>query len=360
METKEKTTDVEIMDKDGPVTNLKVANEVSDIKSFEGIGAYNFVDMGQVIQFSDLMARSGPMIPAFLQKQPARCMAITMRAMQWGFDPFALAMEAYQAQSNGPVAYQAKVFVAALRNMEGITLEYEYSGEVTITNNEVKSARGNVVAKRGAIGDRRCIASFEEYGKTYVYETPKLDDITIKNSPLWHNDPDQQLAYYAARGWTRRHRPGVMLGSMSSDEAQDMKDVTPKRKTGGFAQAIKQIQDQTDETEESESTQEPEQATGEEAQKSDSGDQRRDTDPDGGVVPAADQGPSQDDGDASPTQPTKESDSVLQTERQASIEGETAHNNGEKITTCPYDSETGEGNAWLTGWRIAKELAESS
>lgn len=220
------------------ITNIQVAKEVEGISSIDpGLGAYQFENLGELVQFSDLMSKADVMLPPHLRHKPAICLAVTMRAIQWKVDPFALAMETYQAKENGPIGYQAKVFVSALEACAGIQLNYEYEGNFTITNEPAKSSKGNVVAQRAAVGDRRCIAWVELKGRRFEYVSPRLDEITVKNSPLWHLDPDQQLTYYAARGWVRRHKPSVMMGAYSADEVESMepmRDVTPKR--GAFAQ----------------------------------------------------------------------------------------------------------------------------
>lgn len=230
------------------VTNIDVASEVEALKIFDpALGAYNFGDLGQAVQFSNLMCRAGEMLPPHLRDKPALCLAVTMRAKQWGMDPFGLAGETYQAQSGGVIAYQAKVFTAALRTVAKVVLNYEFTGTVTINDKPALSSKGNQVAKKSATGDRRCIAWVEIKGVRYDYETPKLDDITVKNSPLWHLDPDQQLSYYAGRGWTRRHRSDVIMGAYSDDEVQDMepmRDVTPKE--NGFARLAREAREKAE------------------------------------------------------------------------------------------------------------------
>ncbi len=210
----------------------RVARSVSEVKAFDPeLGAYNFGNLGELVRFSDLMARADVMLPAHLRNRPALCLAVTMRAQQWKMDPFALAMETYQAKEGAPIAYQAKVFVAALRQCAGIRLQFRYEGELVITDKPVTSARGNEIAKRTAGGSLRCIAYATVGGQVLEYETPSLDEITIKNSPGWHNTPRDQLAYFAGRGWTRRYEPGVMMGAYSVDEVESMqpiRDVTPK------------------------------------------------------------------------------------------------------------------------------------
>lgn len=216
------------------------AERFRDIEAMDpSLGAYNFGSLAEVIQFSDLMSRADVMIPPIFRNKPAICAAVIMRAVHWKMDPFALAQEAYQAKDGGPVGFQAKVFVAALQTCAGITLNYRFEGEVKMLAKPAMSAGGKEVAKRTATGDRRCIAYATINGEVLEYETPKLDDITVKNSPMWHNDPDQQLSYYAGRGWSRRHRPGVIMGAYSADEVQEMepmRDVTP-RQSGFVAKA---------------------------------------------------------------------------------------------------------------------------
>lgn len=214
-------------------TASAVADRLRDVKSFDpGLGSYTFSNLGEVVRFADLMCKAGEMLPEHLRNRPALCMAVTMRATHWGFDPFALAMETYQAKQGGPIGYQAKVFVAALRSA-GIKLRYRYEGTVTMLEKPVTSYKGNKIAERTATGDRKCVAYASIDGETLEYETMTLDQITIKNSPLWHNDPDQQLAYAAGRGWARRYRPDLIMGAYSSDEVEQMapmKDVTPTSK----------------------------------------------------------------------------------------------------------------------------------
>ncbi|WP_208734721.1 recombinase RecT, partial [Corallococcus praedator] len=71
-----------------------------------------------------------------------------------------------------------------------------------------------------------------------------ISQITIKNSPLWKTDPDQQLAYYSGRSWVRRYKPEMLLGIYDVDEMEGVRvgpeaarDVTP-RKSGFAAKAL--------------------------------------------------------------------------------------------------------------------------
>jgi len=55
----------------------------------------------------------------------------------------------------------------------------------------------------------------------------------VKNSPLWKSDPDQQLGYYSARSWARRHFPELLLGVYTQEEmaAAPPRDITPQEPT---------------------------------------------------------------------------------------------------------------------------------
>lgn len=223
----------------------QVGDPVPEVSSLDpGLGQYQFGDLPSYIEFAKVMCQAGPMLPEHAKNNPAICLALTMRAVHWGFDPFALAFESFQAKQGGPVGFQAKVFTAVLRKA-GVKLRYRYEGEVKMLDQPVKSYKGNEVAKRTATGNRKCIAYIIEDGDELAYETLPLDDITIKNSPLWHNDPDQQLAYAAGRGWARRYRPDLMMGAYSDEEVQSfqtMRDVTPKE--SGFARLGQQARSQ--------------------------------------------------------------------------------------------------------------------
>jgi hypothetical protein len=223
-----------------PIQEREVGEEVQALKTLDpSLSKYDFGDLKHAVEFAKLMCQAGEMLPKHAQRNPSICLALTMRATQWGFDPYGLALESYQAQQGGPIAFQAKVFSAVARKAK-IILQYRYEGDLTITDKPALSAKGNTVAKRSAVGNIRCICFATDGGHVLEYETPELDQITIKNSALWHNDPKQQLAYYAARGWMRRYRSDLMLGAFSDEEVQqiNMRDVTPKPEGGGFSKMI--------------------------------------------------------------------------------------------------------------------------
>jgi hypothetical protein len=127
-------------------------------------------------------------------------------------NPFAVASKSYQV--NGAIAYEAQLIAAVVNSRSGIKgrLRYKFEGE----------GNGLICTVTGTLDGDEC-----------EYTTPPIGSITTKNSPLWKSDPQQQLGYFAARSWARRHCPEVILGVYDRDEAEQFrgpdnaKDVTP-------------------------------------------------------------------------------------------------------------------------------------
>jgi len=216
-------------------TNLAVAGatEVSG-----ALGGLSFKDMGQVMEFAKLMALSGQAVPKHLRAQPGACLAISLQSLNWRMDPFAVANKSYMV--NDRIAYEAQLIHAVIEQRAPI------KGRI----------RGKVEGKDGT---RKWLLQVETNdGDLIEYEGPELGKITVKNSPLWKSDPDQQLWYYAVRAMCRRHFPDVILGVYEKEEieqAEGMRDVTPKA-TGGFvakaaaakAAAVEAVQEPEPET----------------------------------------------------------------------------------------------------------------
>lgn len=171
-------------------------------------------NFGEVVAFSEIMARSQHAIPRHLRDVPGACLAVTMQALRWELDPFLVASKSYNVKDI--IAYEAQLIAAVVHTRAPIKSRpnYAYSGE-------------------GA--DRRCTVSavFED-GIERSYESPRIGDITVKNSPLWKSDPDQQLGYFSIRSFARRYCPEVILGVYTPEEAEQFRgpdnarDVTPK------------------------------------------------------------------------------------------------------------------------------------
>lgn len=184
------------------------------IASHGGGGMLMPQTFGEVVSFSEIMARSQHAIPKHLRDVPGACLAVAMQAMRWSMDPFAVASKSYNVKDI--IAYEAQLIAAVVHTRAPLKTrpDYKYTGE-------------------GA--DRRCTvsATFDD-GVTRSYESPRIGDIAIKNSPLWKADPDQQLGYYSIRAFARRYCPEVILGVYTPEEAEtfrgpeNARDVTPK------------------------------------------------------------------------------------------------------------------------------------
>ena len=181
----------------------KVRTDVADTLSVsDHAGGLTFANIGQVMEFSKLMAVSQIGVRKHLRGNPGACLAVCVQAIGWRMDPFAVANKSYLV--NDQIAYEAQLLHAVILQRAPIigrpTFSYEGEG----------SQRKLTVSGVLANSD----------GQVLDYTTPLFSLITPKNSPLWKTDPDQQLGYYACRAWCRRHFPDVILGVYAVDELE--------------------------------------------------------------------------------------------------------------------------------------------
>lgn len=169
-------------------------------------------NLAEVVKFAEVMCRADIALPKHLRGNAGACMAVALQALDWQMNPFAVASKSYQV--NGAIAYEAQLIAAVVNTRSGIKgrLKYRYDGT------------GN---------DMTCTVTGTIDGDELEYTTPTIGSITTKNSPLWKSDPQQQLGYFAARSWARRHTPEVILGVYDREEAEQFhgpenaRDVTP-------------------------------------------------------------------------------------------------------------------------------------
>lgn len=156
--------------------------------------------MGEALEVARLMA-AGNFVPKHLRGKPGDCLAVVMQAARWAMDPFAVANKTYFV--NDRMAYEAQL-VNAVINSSGVLdgrlhPAWEGQGE-------------NLV----------CTVT----GKLRGDDQPKERRVTMngltRNSPLWKQDPEQQLAYYATRAWARLYAPEVLMGVYTPDEVREM------------------------------------------------------------------------------------------------------------------------------------------
>lgn len=177
--------------------------------------------MDKMLKFSQMMATSKITIPKHLQGNAGDCFAIVMQAMQWGMNPFAVAQKTHLV--NGILGYEAQLVNAVINSRAPITtrLNYEWFGDWSKVNGKTSNSDdvGVIVSAtmKGETEPRTLSISMAQVG-------------TVRNSPLWVNDPRQQLAYLATKRWSRLYCPDVILGVYTADEfeQEQPRDVTPK------------------------------------------------------------------------------------------------------------------------------------
>jgi hypothetical protein len=158
----------------------------------------------QMIEVAKLMARAGIALPPHARNDPAICWALMLQAREWKLaNPFFVAQHSYVVRNQGGVetlAYDSAIFQAVLLASKAINGRpcYAYDGE----------------------GDeRRCtvIVVDAQTGQGQELRTPPLR-LCRKRSPLWAENPDQQLGYYALRNLVRLKYQDVLGGFYDRDE----------------------------------------------------------------------------------------------------------------------------------------------
>lgn len=165
-------------------------------------------DMAKIRQIAVVMCNSGTAVPAHLRgpERLGTCISIATIAARFGFDPFLLASKSYVV--NDKLAFESQVIHAIIEQSGFMSkrLRHWYIGEGEALQCEVTG----------------WIKGEEE---PFVFMSPKIKDITTKNSPLWKSKPALQLFYNATRDWARMYLPEVVMGLYSNDE---LEDATPK------------------------------------------------------------------------------------------------------------------------------------
>lgn len=172
---------------------------------------------------ANIMAQSGLMVKELFRDKPGICAGFILMCAPYRINPFQASWKCYQVKGDAPLAFEAQLIMAMINVAAPIAgrLKFAFDGEGPM---------------------RACIVTAidRDSGEVLEYRSPAIKDIKIKNSPLWVNDPDQQLCYFSGRGFARRHYPEILLGVYDRDELDQEprppRDVTPQDK-----QAARQI-----------------------------------------------------------------------------------------------------------------------
>lgn len=189
--------------------------------------------MNQLVRFAELMAQSKATVPQHLAGKPADCLAVTMQAAQWGMNPFAVAQKTHVV--NGTLGYEAQLVNAVVSSSNLLTtrLNYEWSGDWSKVNGKTDKSPSLTVTVSATIKGEAEPRSL----------TISMAQAGVRNSPLWEQDPRQQLAYLCVKRWARLHAPDVLLGVYTPDELEESRprverDVTPPPATAAGMNAL--------------------------------------------------------------------------------------------------------------------------
>ncbi|MGY9523613.1 RecT family recombinase [Citrobacter freundii] len=182
--------------------------------------------MDRLVRFATLMADSKATVPQHLAGKPADCLAVTMQAAQWGMNPFAVAQKTHVV--NETLGYEAQLVnaVVSSSNLLSTRLNYRWDGDWSKVNGKSDKSPSLTVTVsavlKGEAEPRELTISMAQAG--------------VRNSPLWEQDPRQQLAYLCVKRWARLHAPDVLLGVYTPDELQEAtprveRDITPPAAT---------------------------------------------------------------------------------------------------------------------------------
>lgn len=196
--------------------------------------------MDRLVRFATLMADSKATVPAHLAGKPADCLAVTMQAAQWGMNPFAVAQKTHVV--NGTLGYEAQLVnaVVSSSNLLATRLNYKWDGDWSKVSGKTDKSPSLTVTVWATIKG-------ESEPRTL---TISMAQAGVRNSPLWEQDPRQQLAYLCVKRWARLHAPDVLLGVYTPDELQEAaprveRDITPPASTAaGMNQLINSHPDQ--------------------------------------------------------------------------------------------------------------------
>lgn len=168
----------------------------------------------EALELAKVLSTARGMIPQHLEGNPGACADVVFQALQWGMNPFALAKMSYIAQRGAAPSYMSQAISAAINSSA------QLDGRLRLTFN-------------GTGDETTCTVSGKFKGETrpHEYTSPRIKDITPKNSPLWKTDPSRQLGYWAQRAWARLYAGDILMGVYDADEITPemlSRDVTPR------------------------------------------------------------------------------------------------------------------------------------
>lgn len=191
-----------MLDKIESKLNIDVARGIK-LRPGRGLEISSLEDAFEV---SKVLAIADAAVPKHLREKPGLCLNVCLMAYSLNMDPFALANKTYVV--NDRLCFEAALYHAVVLQRAPIA-------------GRIKSSYDGEGPKRTC----RVWAKLSDDDDVVEYVSPPTGNIKPKNSPLWTNDPDQQLFYFSVRSFARRHFPDVMMGIYTVDEMQDSSEV---------------------------------------------------------------------------------------------------------------------------------------
>jgi hypothetical protein len=194
----------------------------------------------QMLEFANVMAKSGCAVPEYMRDNPGACLSIIITARQHRMNPYGLAADSYSIEGGIPT-FGAKGTHAIVEHAVGDSFEHEKIGDWSKIEGKVKiltNAKGKPYPTPGwtKFGP-------EEDGlacKVWLRSQPErvttlsLKQCYVRNSTNWASNPYLQLFYQACKVHARMYFPGAVLGVYSTDEMPDyvpVIDATPTAET---------------------------------------------------------------------------------------------------------------------------------
>lgn len=156
-------------------------------------------NLERMVTLAGIMAQGVATVPKHLQGNESDCLAVCLQASAWGMSPYAVAQKTHLV--NGTLGYEAQLVIAVLASSRAIAGGFKY---------EWNESGGDLLC-------RACAVLSGEKEATWSHWI-SMKAQTVKNSPLWKTDPQQQFAYLAAKKWARLYCPQVILGVYTPDE----------------------------------------------------------------------------------------------------------------------------------------------
>lgn len=213
---------------------LKDALEDADIEKstlltneeFTGRNLPALINIEEDKKTAQLMCKAKAMLPAYLHGNPGECLAIVLLARDWGMNPYTVGQHSYIPTGGNRVGFDGQLVNAAINNSRRLVmpLRYEYEGEgkgLTCTaygllyyyDFEDHQLKKEPTERSVTVSMPKNIAKQGKKGTYYVDKG---------NSTLWDSDPEQQLAYKAARWWCRKFVPEILMGVYTPQEIMEM------------------------------------------------------------------------------------------------------------------------------------------